>query len=207
MRIAVIGGGRMGTGLGGAFARAGHDVHVGSRDGARAEAKAREIGAAGSGSYAEVAQAADAILLTVPWWAVSETLALLGDVDRKILIDVTNPYKDETYAEQHVWPGSSGAEKIRDQTGAQVVKAWNHVFSRVVSETTFDGAAPTVFIAADDAVSKEAVASLARETGYDPVDAGPLAAARYLEPLAGLMVTMAYGVGLGPQIALKLLRR
>lgn len=45
MKVAIVGTGNMGTGLGRQFAAAGHEVIVGSRDPERAKAKAEEIGA------------------------------------------------------------------------------------------------------------------------------------------------------------------
>jgi len=55
----------------------------------------------------------------------------------------------------------------------------------------------TDFLAEDDAQAKETVSSLAREIGYDPVDASPLSSARFVEPLAGLVVTLGCGLGMG----------
>jgi predicted dinucleotide-binding enzyme len=74
------------------------------------------------------------------------------------------------------------------------VKAWNTVFAQVVAS----GATAAVFVAGDDERAKETVIGLARELGHEPVDAGPLSAARELEALAGLVVRLAYGQGLGP---------
>ena len=50
MKVAIIGTGNMGTGLGRQFAAGGHEVIVGSRDAQRARAKAAEIGASGAGT-------------------------------------------------------------------------------------------------------------------------------------------------------------
>jgi hypothetical protein len=210
MKIAVIGPGSMGAGLGRHLAAAGHEVRVGSRDAERAREKASEIGASFGGGYHEAAAEADALLLTIPWWGVDEVLGELGDAPSgAVLIDVTNPYKDDTFAELVEFSGSSGAEEIqRKVPGVRVVKAWNTVFAPVVaSGPDFGGQAASVFVAGDDAEAKETVMRLARELGYDPVDAGPLSSARFIEPLAGLMVRMAYGLGRGPNQALKLLTR
>ena len=88
------------------------------------------------------------------------------------------------------------------------MKAWNHVLAPVVnSSPDFGGAPASVFISGDDADAKKAVAGLARDIGFDPIDAGPLASARYLEAAAGLMVTLAYDVGMGTDVAIKLLQR
>lgn len=209
MRIAIIGTGNMGTGLGRQFAAAGHEVVVGSRDAGRAKQKAAEIGATGSGTYEEVVRDADAVLLAVNWWDVDGVLPRLGDLDGKILIDCTNPYTDNTYSKHADLGGKAAAQVIQERLpGARVVKGWNHVFADIVNSTPdFGGVAASVFLASDDDEAKEAVAALARDAGYDPVDAGPLWSAFNIEKAAALMVTLAYVVGGGTNQALKVIRR
>jgi len=51
------------------------------------------------------------------------------------------------------------------------------------------------------------VAKLINDIGLEPIDAGPLTEARYLEPLGMLMVQLAYVQGLGINIGTKLLKR
>jgi hypothetical protein len=173
MRIAVIGTGNMGGGLGRQFAAAGHEVVVGSRDRERAAGVAREIGAVGFGTYGEAVSQADALLLAVNWWDVEDALGQLGTVDGKIVIDCTNPYTDGTYSRQADLGGLSAAEVIQQRLpGARVVKAWNHVYAQIVnSSPDFGGVPASVLLAGDDDQAKAAVAALAKDAGYDPVDA------------------------------------
>jgi hypothetical protein len=209
MKIAIVGTGNMGTGLGRQFSKAGHKVIVGSRDPERARAKAEEIGAAAHGTYAEAIAQAEAFLLAVNWWDLEGVFPQLGDVDGKILIDCTNPYTDNTYSTPADLGGRSAAEVIQERLpGARVVKAWNHVYAQIVnSSPDFRGQPASVLLASDDAEAKAAVAALARDAGYDPVDAGPLWSAVNVEKVAGVMVTIAYVVGAGFDQALKIIRR
>jgi len=46
-----------------------------------------------------------------------------------------------------------------------------------------------------------------KETGFEPLDVGPLMCARYLEPMAMLAIQIAFVRGLGTEMALGLLRR
>jgi predicted dinucleotide-binding enzyme len=79
-----------------------------------------------------------------------------------------------------------------------VVKAFNAIFADVVSaELSFGGIAPQVFLAGDDAGAKARVAALVREIGYVAVDTGGIESARYLEPLAELIIQLAYVQGRG----------
>jgi len=209
VKVAIVGTGNMGTGLGRQFAAAGHEVIVGSRDPERAKAKAEEIGAVGNGTYADAIAQAEAFLLAVNWWDIEGVFPQLGNVEGKILIDCTNPYTDSTYSTPADLGGRSAAEVIQDRLpGARVVKAWNHVYAQIVnSSPDFGGQAASVLLAGDDAEAKGAVAGLARDAGYDPVDAGPLWSAFNVEKVAGVMVTSAYVVGAGFDQALKIIRR
>ena len=207
MHVAVIGTGRMGRGLARQMVAARHQVSIGSRDVERARAVAEKVGAGGHGSYATATRAADAVLLAVPWQAVDDTLAALHDhVDRKILIDITNPYVD---GDLHLLADWSTAEHIQDHAPTtKVVKAWNHVYASIAGSTPdLGGIAATVFVCSDNREAKASVIGVAESMGYDAVDAGPLSSARYLEPLAGLMGTLAYAVGMGTEQALRLVRR
>ena len=53
----------------------------------------------------------------------------------------------------------------------------------------------------DDAGAKEVAAGLIRDVGFDPVDAGPLRIARYMEPFTLLVARLAYEGDSGPELA------
>jgi 8-hydroxy-5-deazaflavin:NADPH oxidoreductase len=72
--------------------------------------------------------------------------------------------------------------------------------------TKFGDEVSSIFYCGDDAQAKEVVAGLLRETGVEPVDAGPLRIARYLEPAMMLLVQMAYSPQMG-LLGRKLLRK
>jgi 8-hydroxy-5-deazaflavin:NADPH oxidoreductase len=197
MRIAVIGAGAMGSALARRLAAAGHSVVIGSRDAGRARALAAEMGAAPAESYAEAASASEVVVLTVPWRAVRQVVPALP-LDGKILVDATNPYVDDTFdggepmwsAREEFPPGASGASVIQALAPAtRVVKAWNHVWARA-AERGLGDARPAVFVCGDDPDARAVVASLARDSGYDPHDAGGLEQARCLEALTQLVIAL-----------------
>jgi predicted dinucleotide-binding enzyme len=198
--VAVIGTGRMGSALAAQLAAVGHDVRIGSRDGNRGRRKAAESGASFGGTYRAAVAGAEVVILAVPWDAVPDALARIGDLGDSVLVDVTNPFRSRE---------SSGAEEIQQLVpGVAVVKAWNHIYSAVIRRSPdFEGVAATVFVAGDDARAKQLVASLVTDLGFDAVDAGPLASARYLEPLAALMTTLDRMAGGEFHHGLRLLRR
>jgi predicted dinucleotide-binding enzyme len=61
-------------------------------------------------------------------------------------------------------------------------------------------------VASDDAKAKQTIMQLGRDVGFDPVDAGPLKSARYLEPMATLLINLGYGMGMGTKIGYKLVK-
>jgi NADPH-dependent F420 reductase len=200
MKIGVIGTGSMGSGLGQAFAAQNHEVIMGSRDPDKAAQVAKNIGAAGGTGYADAVRDADVVVIGVPWGAVQETLAELGDLSGKILLDVTNPYGPKGLVD--VEPSSS-EEVQRLAPDARVVKGWNTVYARNLTQPEFDGVAASVFICANDAEAKDVVLGLAKEIGFDPVDVGPLSSAAQLTQLLGLMGAFRWG----PDTQPRLLRR
>jgi NADPH-dependent F420 reductase len=197
MRVAVIGAGAMGSALARRLAAAGHSVVIGSRDGDRARTVAAELGATPAESCEDAAAQAEVVVLTVPWRAVRNLVPSLP-LDGKILVDATNPYLDDTFdggdamwSTREEFPtGGSGAATIQALApGARVVKAWNHVWARA-ADRGLGEARPAVFLCGDDPDARAVVADLARETGYDPHDAGGLDQARWLEALTPLVIAL-----------------
>ncbi|HEX2269978.1 MAG TPA: hypothetical protein VHH35_10600 [Pyrinomonadaceae bacterium] len=101
---------------------------------------------------------------------------------------------------------TSGGEVLQQKVpGAKVVKAFNTQFAQRMDTGVLNGEPVTVFAAGDDATAKQQVMQMARDIGFDAVDAGPLESARLLEPLALLNIKLGYVLGLGPNIGFKLL--
>jgi predicted dinucleotide-binding enzyme len=83
-----------------------------------------------------------------------------------------------------------------------VVKAYTTVFAWVLPGDGKVAAPPvTFFVAGDDADARKTVSDLAVSAGLEAIETGGLASARYLEPLAGLNIALAYGLGQGTDIA------
>ena len=83
-----------------------------------------------------------------------------------------------------------------------MVKAFNTIFASVLQAGgKVARQQATVFVAGNDADANKAVAELAAKAGFAPLQAGALAAARYIEPVAGLNIALGYGRGLGTDIA------
>ena len=206
MRIGILGSGLMGGKLGTIWTRAGHDVVFSySRSEQKLKKLARDAkGKARAGTPGEAAQQADAVLLAVHWSRVDDVLKQAGDLSGRIIVSCSLPMNadDTALVIAHT---SSGAEELAKKVPkARVVSA----FSTVPSEVLFDVFAarrkatrPNVVYCGDDARSKKIAAELIRDVGFDPVDAGPLRIARYIEPFTLLIGQLAYEGDEGPELA------
>jgi 8-hydroxy-5-deazaflavin:NADPH oxidoreductase len=190
VRIAIIGTGKMGRGFAQAIAPT-HEVVVGSRDPDRAAAAAAKTGATGGATYADAAATADVVILTVPWNAMEDTLGQLGQLRGTVVIDVSYPY---TKREREALTGTSTAELVQKRLPrARVLKGWNHVHAKHLTDPQVHGIASSVLITGDDPNAKDIAFEIARDMGFHPVDAGPLKATRDLEKLVGVMLFLRLG--------------
>jgi 8-hydroxy-5-deazaflavin:NADPH oxidoreductase len=86
-----------------------------------------------------------------------------------------------------------------------LVKAFNTVDAEVMANPRYADGPAALPEAGDDRGAKATALVLARDLGFEPVDAGPLSMARYLEPVAMLWIELALVQGLGRRFALRLL--
>lgn len=203
MKITVIGAGNMGAAFVKQLTRAGHQVSVTARDMHQAE----QVASANSGAVAVptagAAEGAVAVVLATGYSDAVAALGSVGDLNGKVVIDITNPLTPD-YMGLTLGHDTSAAEEIAKAVpGAEVVKAFNTVFAQLLAEGADlgDGRKVTVFIAGDTERGKQTVRALAESMGFSTIDAGGLKNARYLEPLAGLNIYLGYGAGLGTKIA------
>ena len=210
MHIGMIGAGNVGAALGRRWCAAGHDVMFGVRDprGGKVQDLIGELGSrAFAGTVADAAAFGEIIVLATPFDATEQALRQAGSVAGKVVVDCTNPLKPDL-AGLSVGLTTSGPEAVaRWAPDAKVVKALNTTGAGNMLDPRYGDEAVTMFICGDDSAAKAAVGALVRELGFDMVDAGPLAQARLLEPLAMLWISLAYACGLGPNIAFRLVRR
>jgi predicted dinucleotide-binding enzyme len=185
--IAIIGTGDMGDSLGPRLAKLGYRIVYGSRspDSEKVQALVQMTGnEASAASPIDAAQQGDIVLTLVPWPAMIEVAQSLGDLDGKIVIDVSMPFEqgEDGYPQKIV--DTSSAEIIQGYNpGARVVKAWATLGSQVIDDTAAVDGPISVPLASDDREAKEYVAKIVAAMGMDPVDFGPLRMAREIETL------------------------
>jgi|SRR5919108_2760238 predicted dinucleotide-binding enzyme len=201
MKIGIIGAGNMGAAFARRLAAADHDIAITARGVDEARKVASEVGRRVRAlPREELAEGTDLLILATPYGQSVEALRAVRHTDGKAVIDISNPLtEDMSLSIGHT---TSAAEEIqRAVPGVKVVKAFNTVFSAIVGAPPGGGMKVQVFYAGDDAGAKDTVRRLAESTGFEPVDAGPLANARYLEPLGMLNIWLGYMGGRGTNIA------
>ena len=180
--ISIIGSGNMASAIGALALKGGNAVEIIGRDPAKAKELAAALGGATVGT-AGAAPAGDIVILAVPYASAAAVVSEYGDALRgKVIIDITNPVSPDFKG--FVTPaGSSGAQEIAKAApaGAHVVKAFNTLFSHVLTAGPAEGRLVDVFIAGDDAQAKARVSAFIESLGLRPMDTGELPMARALE--------------------------
>jgi predicted dinucleotide-binding enzyme len=209
MKIGIIGGGNMASGLGKFWAKNGHELMFSF---SRSDQKLKDLAASVSnttriGTPTEAVAFADVVLLAVPWIAVPEALQAAGSLSGKILFSCVNALKPDMSG-MAIGTTTSAAEEIAKLApGARVVEGLP-LFAEVLQsgDTSFHGTEATVFYCGDDVEAKTVVAGLLKETAVEAIDVGSLSTARYIEPAMMVLIQLAYMQQMG-QVAFKLLRR
>ncbi len=169
MKIGVIGGGRVGGALAARWQAAGHEVALSTRE-----------------TVAETAAGKDVLLFAVPATVAKEALAAAAPPAGTILVDATN----------NLSGGPDGLTLAAGAEGARYVKAFNTVFAQFFSAPPLPPA--SLVYCGDDGEAKEVAASLIRDAGFEPVDAGGSEVTPLVEAFAKLVIGIAYRQGRGP---------
>ncbi|MFQ3566530.1 MAG: NADPH-dependent F420 reductase [Aggregatilineales bacterium] len=203
--VAVLGGtGKEGSGLAMRWALHGYRVIIGSREVARAEARAAEMNAILGGDYlvgmsnAEAAAQADLVVLSVPYSAHANTLTSVKDkLAGKILIDVTVPLQPPQVRVVHVPEGKAAALEAKALLGdsVRIVSAFQNVSAEKLADPAREVDCD-VLVTSDDAEAKQEVMRLVEAAGMRGIDAGPLANAVAAEALTPILlhINKTYGV-------------
>lgn len=208
MKIAILGAGHVGMALATALTGRGEAVTVGVPDPSKYADAVGTLGPLATlTTTAQAIEGAELVILAVPYAAALGIAESRPDWQGRILVDATNPLAPGL-AGLELGTTTSGAERIAALArGSRVVKAFNSTGAENMADSRYEGGRPFMPVCGDDAQARTAVAALATRLGFDAVDAGPLQAARYLEPFAMTWIHLAFRCGLGRRFAFSLLRR
>jgi 8-hydroxy-5-deazaflavin:NADPH oxidoreductase len=190
-KIGIIGSGKVGSNLGGAWAKAGYEVMFSSRNLEEDRKLAAGIGAsARAGTPQEAAAFGDVVLFAVPYAALPELgKALAGTLKGKVVIDACNPIpaRDGKVADEAREQGA-GLYSAKLLPGARIVRAFNAIGAAVMGSVNQTPGRIGMPLASDDAQAIEIASRLIKDVGFEPVLVGKLAMGKYLmpgTPLAG----------------------
>jgi NADPH-dependent F420 reductase len=197
MTIAVLGGtGKEGKGLAYRWAKAGYRVLIGSRSEDRAKAAALELLELLNGkAFVEgtnnlrAAQAADVVVLTVPYAAHRETLESVREaVQGKLLVDVTVPLVPPKVTKVQMPPAGSAAQEAREILGeeTQIAAAFQNIsYEHLMSDGPVEC---DVLVTGTGKESRLEALKLVEAAGLVGWDAGPLENSVVAEGLTSVLI-------------------
>jgi len=206
--LAIVGGtGPLGRGLATRFAATGLLVALGSRDPDRAAAAAAQVadlagqlagadrpGPVTSGTNADVATAADVVLVALPWAGHGEALrALEPKLRDRIVVDCVNPlgFDDRGPYAEVVAEGSAAQQAQALLPRSRVVAAFHHVSAVLLLDPSLAAVETDVLVVGDDREAADRVASLAGAVpGMRGIIAGRLRNAGQVEALTANLIAI-----------------
>jgi 8-hydroxy-5-deazaflavin:NADPH oxidoreductase len=205
MDVTIIGTGNMARGVGSRVLAGGHGLTVVGKDRERAEEVAGELDGDVTTAVTGDPVEGDVVVLAVYYDDARGAVEQYRDqLAGKTVVDITNPVNDSF--DGLVVPADSSAtgELARLAPDANFIKAFNTTFANTLRGGEVGGQALDVFLAGDDADAKEQVATIVRDGGLNPLDAGGLRRARELEALGLLHMQLQEPLGTGFASAVKI---
>ena len=195
-KIAVLGGtGNLGYALAWRWARAGHDVSIGSRVEDRARNAAAELNKRLGGELIKGAdnpsatKNAEVVVLTVPFAAHGATLeSIKPGLSGQVLIDATVPLMPPKVAVVQLPPEGSAAIITRNVVGdrARVAAAFHNVAADLLEQDVEIDC--DILVTSDDVGTRKEVMQLVEDSGCRAINAGKLANAAAAEALTSLLI-------------------
>jgi len=196
MNIAIIGGtGALGAGLALRWARAGHTVTIGSRDGERAAEKAaefsRKAGAEISGlENSEAAAKGDLVVMAVPYASHAATLgSIKSQLNGKIFVDVTVPLMPPKVRTVQLPEGGSIAKNVQKELGdeVRVVSAFQNIAAAHLNDLDHSIDCD-VLVCGNDKASRGTVIKLAEDANMTAWHAGRIDNSAVAEALTSVLI-------------------
>jgi 8-hydroxy-5-deazaflavin:NADPH oxidoreductase len=196
LTIGVLGGtGPLGKGLARRWGAAGLSVVVGSRSAGRAKEAAEEIGGGATGAEnLECAQAADVVVVAVPWDGHGALLESVADATAgKVVVDVVNPlgFDKQGPFRLDVPEGSAAQQAQSLLPQARVVAAFHHVSAVLLNDPAVAEVSMDVLVLGEDREDTDLVRALADAIpGMRGVFAGRLRNAGQVEALTANLIAI-----------------
>ncbi|WEZ83092.1 NAD(P)-binding domain-containing protein [Rhizobium sp. 32-5/1] len=187
MSIGILGSGNIGSAFARALARAEMSaVIANSRGPSSLQPLEMELQPFIKAATLEDAAAADIVLVAVNWTKLSGALSGRKSWNGRIVIDANNPIEAPLFKPAELG-GRLSSEVFADLVpGARVVKAFNHLAAKLISDDPrSDGGRRVLFYSGDDAAAKAEVGALIDRLGFAGVDLGALSVGGRLAQFPG----------------------
>ena len=201
--ITIVGAGAVGTNLATRLAEVGHTVRFAARNPTSDKVEtARAATGLDVVDLDQAANGADVVILAVPYGAVVDTVAALGDTGDAILVDATNTVGSA------LPPGVTTIVDVIAGANpeATIVKAFNTIGAEAFLQPKVDGTALFLPVVGDDGAA-DTVAALAADMGLDSLVIGGRDTVHLLESFAALWIHMAFPAGQGRDFGFARLHR
>jgi predicted dinucleotide-binding enzyme len=189
-RIGIIGAGTIGRAVAAHAAKAGHHVLISN---SRGPETLTDVAAALGPTVEAVAVAkaadADLVVLAVPFVAVPDVAAAVGDWTGRTVVDATNQFATASFEGRADIGPLTGSEWVaRHLPGAYMIKAFNAMGGAyVAAEPRHAEGRQVVFHAGDNVAVNADFAALIETFGFAPVYVGSLADGGRLLQLDGYL--------------------
>jgi hypothetical protein len=196
LTVGVLGGtGDQGRGLAYRLAKAGQSVVIGSRDAARAEAAAAELGEGVQGAAnEECARRSDIVIVAVPWEGHAKTLESLREaLAGKLVVDCVNPLGFDKQGAYALVPdeGSAAQQAAALLPDSRVTAAFHHLSAVLLQDPAVEKIDTDVMVLGDSRADTDTVQALAgRIPGMRGVFAGRLRNAHQVESLVANLISV-----------------
>ncbi len=199
-KIGIVGGtGNEGKGLAYRWVLAGHEVIIGSRQSAKAQAAVDALSELLEGKMDRLhgmenraaVEACEIAVITVPYSAHSATLEDLKDVlDGKIVIDVVVPLVPPKVTKAQMPSAGSAAQEAQEILGdnCNVVDAFQNISHERLMGESVGEVDCDVLVCGKGKAARQVVIGLVEDTGLKGWDAGPIENAMVVEGLTSILI-------------------
>ncbi|MFJ3310424.1 NADPH-dependent F420 reductase [Streptomyces sp. NPDC086549] len=186
MKIGIIGTGNIGTGLVRTFTKAGHTVRVANSRGPETiQDLAAETGATAV-TAAEAGQDVDVLITSIPLGKMPDLKPVIDQIPgHVVIVDTSNYYPFRDGQIEAIENGQPESAWVEEHIGRPVIRAWNALGVATLQNKGVPEGTPgriAIPVSGDSPEAKRLISGLIDQTGFDVVDAGPIAESWRMQP-------------------------
>jgi predicted dinucleotide-binding enzyme len=179
MKIGIVGAGNIGSALARHWVALGHEVALANSRGPETLQDVAAQTGARAVTLQEAVQSAELVVVTIPQKAIAKLpKALFANLGPDVIvIDTGNYYPSRDGRIEALEEGQPESAWVAQQLGHPVIKVFNNIVAPSLADKALPKGSPgrlALSVAGDQDAAKAKVLRLVDETGFDPVDAGPL---------------------------------